>query len=136
MVHSCGFLNRLKPVFELNAKLDADSLLYLLSHFEWDGHTVHRLTQWRLPPPMTSTVKSSLFMHACYSPLSLAARLHRCHTNLPCYINSGWAFSAHTSSMHAQTLKTIGMTVFTVGTKTLLKSASQGVLDHPPPPIS
>ena len=27
--------------FKLNAKFDADSLLYSLSHFECDGHTVH-----------------------------------------------------------------------------------------------
>ena len=35
----------------LNAKFDVDSLLYLLSHFECDGHTVHMLTQWCLLPP-------------------------------------------------------------------------------------
>ena len=32
-------------MFKLNAKFDADLLLYLLSHFECDGHTVHMLTQ-------------------------------------------------------------------------------------------
>ena len=32
-------------MFKLNAKLDADSLLNLLSPFECDGHTVHMLTQ-------------------------------------------------------------------------------------------
>ena len=31
-------------------------------------------------PPLTSTVKSSLFMHAHSSPLSLASRLHQCCT--------------------------------------------------------
>ena len=62
-------------------KFDTDSSLYLLSHFECDGHTVHMLTQWFLPPPLTSTVKSSLFTHAYSSPLSLTARLHWCHTN-------------------------------------------------------
>ena len=41
-------------------------------------------------PPLTSTVKSSLFMHVHSSPLSLAARLHRCHTNRSCYINNSW----------------------------------------------
>ena len=50
-------------MFKLNAKFDADSLLYSLSHFECDGHTVHILTQWHLPPPLTSTVKLSLFTH-------------------------------------------------------------------------
>ena len=28
------------------------SLLYLLSHFECDSHTVHMLTQWHLSPPL------------------------------------------------------------------------------------
>ena len=32
-------------IFKLNAKFDADSLLYSLSHFECKGHTVHVLTQ-------------------------------------------------------------------------------------------
>ena len=64
-------------MFKLYTKLDADFLLYLLSHFECDGYTGHVLTQWRLlPPPQTSTVKSSLFTHVHSSPLSLAARLH------------------------------------------------------------
>ena len=35
----------------------------LLAHFECDCHTVHMLTQWHLPPPMTSTVKPPLFIH-------------------------------------------------------------------------
>ena len=70
-----------KGMFKLNAKFDADSLLYLISHFECDGHTVHMLTQWCLLPPLTSTVKSSLFMYAHSSPLSLAARSHQCHEN-------------------------------------------------------
>ena len=34
-----------RGMFKLNAKFDADSLLYLLSHFECDGHTVHMLPQ-------------------------------------------------------------------------------------------
>ena len=46
-----------------------------------NGHTVHMLTQWCLLPPLTSTVKSSLFMHVHSSPPSLAARLHWCCTN-------------------------------------------------------
>ena len=68
-------------MFKLNAKFDVDSLLYSLSHFECDGHTVHMLTQWHLPPPLTSTGKSSLFTHVHSSPLSIAVRLHRCHAN-------------------------------------------------------
>ena len=51
-------------MFKLNAKFDTDLLLYLLSHFECDGHTVHMLTQGHLPPPLTSTVTLSLLhMH-------------------------------------------------------------------------
>ena len=62
-------------------------------HFECDDHTVHMLTQRHLPPPLTSTVKSSLFMHVHSTPLSLAARLHRCHSNCSRDINNGWTFS-------------------------------------------
>ena len=77
-------------MFKLNAKFDADLLLCSLSHFEYDGHTVYMLTQWHLPTPLTSTVKSSLFTHAHSSPLSLAARLQQCHANHSGYINNGW----------------------------------------------
>ena len=62
-------------MFKPNAKFVSDSLLCPLSHFVWVGYTVHMLTQWHLPPPLTSTVKSSLFMHAHSSPLSMAAIL-------------------------------------------------------------
>ena len=91
VAHSCGLLSHLNSfhggIFKLNAKLDADSLLYSLSHFECDGHTVHMLTQQHLLPPLTSTVKLSLFTHVHFSPLSLAARLHQCYTNCSHYIN-------------------------------------------------
>ena len=40
-------------------KLDAYLLLDSLSHFECDDHIVPMLTQWPLPPPLISTVKSS-----------------------------------------------------------------------------
>ena len=50
-------------MFKFKAKFDADSLLYLLSHCECDGHIVHMLTQRHLPSPVTSTVKLLLFMH-------------------------------------------------------------------------
>ena len=81
-----------RGVFKLNAKSDADSLIYTLSHFECSGHTVHMLTHWHLPPPLTSTVKSSLFTHVHSSPLSSAVRLHQCHANCSRYINSGCTF--------------------------------------------
>ena len=102
VAHSCSLLNHLnsfhRGMFKLNAKFDADALLYSLSHFECDGHTAHMFTQWSLPPPLTSTVKSSLFMHVHSSPLSLAAKLHWCCANHSCYINNGWTFSRQTSS--------------------------------------
>ena len=96
VAHSYGFLNHLNSfhggMFKLNAKFYAHLLLYSLSHFECDGHTVQMLTQWCLLLPLTSTVKSPLFTHAHSSPLSLAARLHRCHTNCSHYINNGRIF--------------------------------------------
>ena len=96
VAQSCGLLNHpnsfCRGMFKLNAKFDADSLLYLLSHFECDGHMVHMLTQQHLPPPLTSTVKSSLFTHAHSSLLSLAARLRWCCANHSHYISNGWIF--------------------------------------------
>ena len=80
--------------FKLNTKFDADSLL---THFECNSHTVHKFSQGYLLPPLTSTVKSSLFMHVHSSPLSLAARLHLCRIIHSPYINNGWAFSRQTS---------------------------------------
>ena len=60
-------------MFKLNTKLDIDLLLYSLSHFECNGHTVHMLIQQHLPCSLTSTVKSSLFTNVHSSALSLAA---------------------------------------------------------------
>ena len=95
-----NFLNHLnsfhRGVFKLNSKFDAESLLYSLSHFDCSGHTAHMLTQGRLLPPLSSTVKSS-FMFAHSSPLSLAARLHRCRVNCSHYINNSWTSSGQTS---------------------------------------
>ena len=93
VAHSCSLLNPLnsfhRGIFKLNAMYDADSLLYSLSHFECDSHTVYMLTQWCLPPPLTSTVKSSLFTHMHSSPLSVAAGLHWCCGNRSRYIKNG-----------------------------------------------
>ena len=101
VAHSCGLLNHLNSssggLFKLNAKFDAYPVLYLLKHFECNSHTVHMLTQQRLQSTLTSRVKSSLFMHVRSSPLSLAARLHRCCENRSSCINNGWTFSRHTS---------------------------------------
>ena len=104
VAHSCGLLNHPNNscgvVFKLNTKFDAELLLYSLSHFECDGHTVHMLTQRDLLPPMTSTVKSSLLTHAYSSPLSLAVRLHQCHANHSRYINNALTFSGQTSYIY------------------------------------
>ena len=101
VAHSFGLLSHLNSfqggMFKLDTKFDADLLLLLLSHFECDSHTVHMLTQWHLPPPLTSTVKLSLFTHAHSSPLPLAVRLHCCHSNLSGYINNGWTFCVQAS---------------------------------------
>ena len=84
-------------MFKPNTKFEANLLLYSVSHFEYDGHAVHMLTQQRLLPTLSSTVKLSLFMHVHSSPLSLAARLHWWCTNCSHYINNGWTFSWQTS---------------------------------------
>ena len=79
-------------MFKLHTKFDADSYLYLLSHFECDSHTVHMLTQWVYHSLLATIVKLLLFTHAHPSLLSLAARLHGCPANSSCYINNGWTF--------------------------------------------
>ena len=101
---SCALLNHpnsfRRGMLKLNTKFDADSLLYSLSHFVCDDHTVHMLTQQCLLPPLTNTVELSLFTHVHSSPLSLAARLHRCHTNCSHHVNNDWTFfSEQTSRM-------------------------------------
>ena len=72
--HSRSLLNHLnsfcRGMCKLNAKSDADSLLYWLSHFECNGHTVHMFTKQSLLHPLTSTAKMSLFTHDHSSPLS------------------------------------------------------------------
>ena len=107
-----------KGMFKLNAKFDADSLPYLLSHFECDGHTVHMLTQQCPLPPLTSTVNLSLFTHAYSSPLSLAARLSWCCINCSCYIHNGWTFSGQIS-IHIHTyvcIKSLGTVIISPNT--------------------
>ena len=101
VAHSRSLLNHPNSLhgrmLKLNTKPEADSLLYSLSHFACDGHIVHILTQQCLSPPLTSTVKPSLLVHAHSNPLFLAARLHRCHTNPSSNINDGWTFSRQAS---------------------------------------
>ena len=57
-------------MFKLNAKFGAESLLYSLSHFECDGHTVHVLTQWHLLPP-TDEHSEVIIVRACALQSSL-----------------------------------------------------------------
>ena len=96
-------------MLKLNAKFDADLLLYLLGHFECDNHTVHMLTPRHLPPSLTSTVKSSLFTHVHPSPLSLTARLHWCHTNYSCFINMARLFLDRTHAWKTHFFKFWGL---------------------------
>ena len=107
--HSCSLLNHPnsfhREMFKLNAKCDAYSLLYWLSHFECNSHTVHIVAQWRLRPPLTGIVMSSLFMHAHSSPLSLAAWLHQCCANHSPNINNGWSFSRQIMYIHIYILE-------------------------------
>ena len=89
--HSCGHLNHPNRFrgwkFKLSAKFDADFLALLAQSFwMWGPH--NRVYH----PPLTGTVKSSLFTHMHASPPSLAARLHQCCTNHSNYINNGWTF--------------------------------------------
>ncbi|KAF6119835.1 hypothetical protein HJG60_010221 [Phyllostomus discolor] len=86
-----------RGMFKLNIKSDADSLLYLLSHFECNGHTVHILTQWCVLSPLTSTVKLSLFMHvhSVYSPW-LPGYIDVAQSVFVTLINNGWTFSGQT----------------------------------------
>ena len=91
------WMDSMEEYSSLMQKSDADSLFYLLSHFECEGHTAHVLTHRHLPPPLTSAVKLSLFTHALSSLLSLAARVHPCHANHSLYINHCQTFSWQTS---------------------------------------
>ena len=72
--HSCDLLNHLNRLrwgmFKLTSKFGADSLLYSLSHFECDGHTVHVLTQWHLLPP-TDEHSEVIIVRACALQSSL-----------------------------------------------------------------
>ena len=78
-----SFLNHLNSFhggkFKFNIKFDADSLLYSLNHFEWASINAHSTAS---TAPQIRTVKSSLFMHAHSSLLSLATRLCQCCTTI------------------------------------------------------
>ena len=98
VAHSCSLLNPVNSFYggmlTLNAKLDADSLLYLLSHLNAmatqctcslnSTYQPHWLIQW--------SHHYSRIQHMYSSPLSLAARLHQGHANCSHYINNSWTF--------------------------------------------
>ena len=100
VAHSCGLLNHPNSfqggMFKLNTIFDADLLLYMLILIAMATQYTCSLSGIYLPP-LTNTVKSSLFTHVYSSPLSLAAKLHRYHTNHSCHITNGWTFSMQTS---------------------------------------
>ena len=66
VVYRCDLLNHANRfwsgMFKLNANFDADSLFYLLSHFECGSHTVHVFSQLGLPFPPPQLVQWS---HHC-----------------------------------------------------------------------
>ena len=99
VAYSCGLLNHANSfcegMFKLNAKLDADLLLYSLSHFECEATQYTCSLNSIYCPLLTSTVKSSLFM--MYIPVhssSLSVYINVVQTIL--IINNAWTFSGHT----------------------------------------
>ena len=95
--------------------------------------TVHMLTQWHLPSPLTSTVKLTLFTHAHYSPLSLAARLHWCLSNCSHYTNNSWTLSRQTSYNFASQAKGLRLRLLSLSRNAVLmaEAGMQIKLNHP-----
>ena len=99
VAHSWGLLNHPnsfhRGMFKLNAKFDADSLLYSLSHFECNSHTVHTsLNGIYCPHWRVQWSRHCSHMHI--SVLS-AAKFHGCHTNCSRSMNNVWTFSRQIS---------------------------------------
>ena len=84
-------------MFKLNAKFDADLLLYSLSHFECDGHTVHMLTQWHLLPPLTKYNEVVIVHTRAFQSTLLGCRVMSMSCKPSRDINNGWTFSGQTS---------------------------------------
>ena len=61
-----------------------------------DGYTVHMLTQWCLPPPLISMVKSIIVHARASQSTPLGCQVTWCCTNCSRYINNAWSFSGHT----------------------------------------
>ena len=87
----CGGMSK------LDAKSDADLLLYSRSHFECNGHTGHTLTQGLLPPPLTNKYSEVVIVHTCASQSTLlgcqVTSMSHKHSH---YIHNGWTFSEET----------------------------------------
>ena len=84
-------------MFQLNEKFAADLLLYLLSHFECDGHIVHMLTQQRLLPPRTK-YSEIVIVHTCaFQSTLLGCRVTSILCKLFLLHYSDWIFYGQTS---------------------------------------
>ena len=85
VAHSCGLLNHPNSshggMFQLNAKFNADSLLFYLLILNAMATQCTCLLNSIYCPHWLVQCSRSFFTHAHPGPLSLAARLHRCHTN-------------------------------------------------------
>ena len=64
VAHSYGLLNHPNNFYRWMFKFNEQFywVIALLSHFECDSHTGHRLTQQRLLPPLTSTVSEVIIV--------------------------------------------------------------------------
>ena len=79
----------------LMAKFNADSLLYSLSDFECDSHTVHMLIQGIYHPHWL--VSEVIIVHACTFQSTLLGCQFTSMSHTCSHINSGWTLSGQTS---------------------------------------
>ena len=84
-------------MFKLKARFDADLLPYSLILNATATQYTRSFNGVYHRPPLTRAVTVSLFTHAHSSPLSLAARVHRCCAKSSHCINNGQTFSGQTS---------------------------------------
>ena len=100
VAHSCGLLNYpnsfFRGMFKVNAKFDADSFSTCSVILNTMATQYSCSLSGASPLTLTSTLKSSLFIHAHSSLFSLAAKLHWFWANCSHYINNGWIFSGQT----------------------------------------
>ena len=91
VAHSCDLLNYpnsfCRGMFKLNAKFDADLLLYLLSHLECHAHSMASTAS-------TDKCSEVVIVHArAFQSTLLGCQVHQGCTNHFPYINNGWTFS-------------------------------------------